>query len=460
MTGITLQEGQAELPTTRSTPSYWHREPSRRLLGHRTTARVPAEADVVVVGSGITGAFAARRLAEAGRAVLMLEAREACWGATGRNGGHCQPGVWTNKPDVARFELATFHQLASLIADNDIACDWQVVGGVHALSSPAELDVARRQLRRLQKHGDLRDKAVLVERAAALAKLRIPEAVGAVYQPVAAKCWPYKLVAWVLETLLGEHGAGGRFNLQTSTPVLHLQRPSSSSSSSSSSSWILHTPRGQVAARHVVLATNAYTSHLVPRMTGLIVPVRGQVCALEPPRGAVLLPHNYTWVAGGTDDYLIQRDGDDKALILGGERSTVAGGQEGISRDDEVDPVVGLNLRRALGSALKLRPGSAEEAPELEATHEWTGIMGYSRDRHPWVGAEEAAGGLWISAGYTGHGMPVAARCGVAVADMILGGRGGVAVPDEFVVSVQRAARARLMELPRTMMDGLELLEE
>lgn len=362
--------------------------------------------------------------------------------------------MWTSKPAVARFELATFHQLASLVADNDIACDWQAVGGVHALFSPAELEAARRLVRRLEDHVDLRDKAMLVEGAAALASLRIPGAVGAVYQPVAAKCWPYKLVAWVLERLLREHAAGRRFNLQTGTPVLHLQPLSSSSSSAS---YMVHTTRGQVAARHVVLATNAYTSHLLPRMTGLIVPVRGQVCALVPPRDAVLLPHSYAWVAGGADDYLIQRQ-DDGALILGGERLAVPGGQEGLSRDDQVDPVIGRNLRRALASTLKLRPGSAAEAPELDATYEWTGIMGYSRDRHPWVGAvpaelldvDGAAGGLWISAGYTGHGMPVAARCGVAVAEMILGEKGGLAVPEEFIVTAERAERARPMELPRT----------
>lgn len=88
MTGVTLQDGQADLPSERSTRSYWHRQPSTVLLGHRTTTTLPTTADVVVVGSGITGAFAARFLKESdggdGTDVLMLEAREACWGATGR----------------------------------------------------------------------------------------------------------------------------------------------------------------------------------------------------------------------------------------------------------------------------------------------------------------------------------------------------------------------------------------
>lgn len=86
MTGVPNQDGlgQAELPTPNSTHSYWHRDPSKKLLGHRTSEDLPSTADVVVVGSGITGTFAARELVTGGRGVVMLESREACWGATGR----------------------------------------------------------------------------------------------------------------------------------------------------------------------------------------------------------------------------------------------------------------------------------------------------------------------------------------------------------------------------------------
>lgn len=80
--------GQSTLPTPNSTASFWHLEPSEILLGHRTTPELPTVADVVVIGSGISGASAAHFLSEdaVGRSlnVVMLEAREACWGATGR----------------------------------------------------------------------------------------------------------------------------------------------------------------------------------------------------------------------------------------------------------------------------------------------------------------------------------------------------------------------------------------
>lgn len=80
--------GQASLPTANSTDSFWHSDPSKILLGHRTTASLPTEADVVIIGSGISGASAAHFLRQDDRGkdlkVVMLEAREACWGATGR----------------------------------------------------------------------------------------------------------------------------------------------------------------------------------------------------------------------------------------------------------------------------------------------------------------------------------------------------------------------------------------
>lgn len=87
----------AGLPVPNSSSSFWHSEPNQFLLGHRTTPELPAEADIVIVGSGITGTSAARFLAEddraKGKSIVLLEAREACWGATGRNGGKHKPST-------------------------------------------------------------------------------------------------------------------------------------------------------------------------------------------------------------------------------------------------------------------------------------------------------------------------------------------------------------------------------
>jgi predicted NAD/FAD-dependent oxidoreductase len=55
------------------------------LVKHRTTPDLPERGNVIIIGSGITGAFAARELIAAGITdVVVLEARDICSGATGR----------------------------------------------------------------------------------------------------------------------------------------------------------------------------------------------------------------------------------------------------------------------------------------------------------------------------------------------------------------------------------------
>ncbi|SPJ74743.1 uncharacterized protein FTOL_04474 [Fusarium torulosum] len=476
--------GRAGPPSSNSTRSYWHRDPSKQLLGHRTTDALPSTADVVIIGSGITGTFAARELVGGHQKIVMLEAREACWGATGRNGGHCQPAVWDAPADVARFELATYNIIADLVAKHNIPCDWQVIGGVHPIFTADVLDIAKKQIKRLKKHPDLKDKAFLIQDKEELSRIHTPHAMAAVYQPQAAKCWPYKLVTWLLESLLSERDAS-EFNLQTNTVVQRLHHDGSS--------WNVHTERGQIQCRHVLLATNAYTSHLIPEMTGLIIPVRGQVCALEPPEGTMQLPHSYCWMKGADHQYLIQRgledtqlsngrgstNAGDRSLIFGGERlAERLDGEEGLSNDDNINPAISEALHKCIGDALKLPMEKEEvdipkiESQALKASYEWTGIMGYSSDGGAWVGqvsrsllgnlvketnGEADVGGLWVAAGFTGHGMPVAARCGIAIAEMILGKEGGVEVPTAWRISEERIKAARGLRIPQTLD---ELLKE
>ena len=80
------------LPVANSTESYWQ-TPPHRLASFRSSWQ--DRADVVVIGSGITGSNVARNLLEhnASLRVVLVEARRLCSGATGRNGGHCKPSI-------------------------------------------------------------------------------------------------------------------------------------------------------------------------------------------------------------------------------------------------------------------------------------------------------------------------------------------------------------------------------
>lgn len=76
------------LPHDSPTQSYWQ-DPPDEIADLRSTEALPETADVVIVGSGISGAAVAwNLLQDSGSApsVVMLEARQACSGATGRNG--------------------------------------------------------------------------------------------------------------------------------------------------------------------------------------------------------------------------------------------------------------------------------------------------------------------------------------------------------------------------------------
>lgn len=124
-----MTQPPAGLPSRNPSESYWLKDLSPTLAGHRSTPDLPEEADVVIVGSGITGAFAARFLLEGEHGdgeekVVMLEAREACSGATGRNGGHCQPLVYGAVPAVATFELEVYDFLERFVKEEGVDCDW------------------------------------------------------------------------------------------------------------------------------------------------------------------------------------------------------------------------------------------------------------------------------------------------------------------------------------------------
>jgi ribulose 1,5-bisphosphate synthetase/thiazole synthase len=77
-------------PTRNPSNSYWQTKP-HRLATHRS--QFPTAADVVIIGSGITGVSIARTLLEEAPdiKIVLVDARELCNGATGRNGGHCNP---------------------------------------------------------------------------------------------------------------------------------------------------------------------------------------------------------------------------------------------------------------------------------------------------------------------------------------------------------------------------------
>lgn len=91
--GQDIPKANSLLPVPNSTASYWRSEP-HRLDEYRSTAQLPSQADIVIIGTGIAGVSTAYHLLDSEDSnspqpsILLLEARQVCSGATGRNGGH------------------------------------------------------------------------------------------------------------------------------------------------------------------------------------------------------------------------------------------------------------------------------------------------------------------------------------------------------------------------------------
>jgi len=339
-----------------------------------------------------------------------------------------------------------------MIEDKGIDCEWVSQQGVRGIYSTEKLAHARKALEIMQSTApDLAAYMRLVTDKSELAKYRLATADGAMVTSVAARMWPYKLVSKILECLLTSSDLTGTFNLQTLTPATSITREQASGQ------WQVSTSRGTIVTKAIALATNAYTSHLLPGWADLIVPCRGQMSALYPLpslSGEHRLPTSYGFEGDGLDDYLIQRPNERGGhLMFGGGRTQ--NHSMGVTDDSVVDGATAAYLRRQLVDVFALPEGKEKEMVEMQASHQWTGIMGFSRDDLPWVGPVPEHQGVFLAAGFTGHGMPNTWHSGKAVAEMIsrsLQGQSseeGVAraqqvtgLPKAYQVSLERIKKA------------------
>jgi len=346
----------------------------------RADRRVEGPVDVAVVGGGVTGCACARVLAAAGLKVRLHEARQIAGGASGRNGGFALRGgaapYDVSIESIGRERSAAYWRRTEEALDRieELAGDaFARTGSLRLAADEEEAQALRREFELLREDG------FAVEWREELAGPVQALFAAAMFHPADAAVQPAR---WVRR--LAVHAAEAGADIREESRVASVE---------------------ELEAEHVVVATDGYPSGLLGPLEGLIIPTRGQMIATEPlPERLFDCPH----YSRHGFDYWQQRE--DGRLLAGGFRDTAL--DDEFTTSEETTPAIQASLE-SLVSDLVGWP--------VVTTHRWAGLFGFVPDFMPVVGHVPGKDGLWVSGGYSGHGMVLGFMCGELVANAILG---------------------------------------
>lgn len=372
------------------------------------------EVDVAIVGGGLSGVGAAHALRESGATVVLVEGRTLASGASGRNAGFVLAGPAMPfgqacdlvGPEEARnvWQLTVDNNrlMANLVDEYELDCDYLRRGSM-------SLAVSEEEMRQLIATADRLTEAgfsACIVPADDLPRPFDRLYAGGIYYPGNGEINPGAFVRGVV------HAFNRRLRVYERSPVLELR---------SGTPHVLVTSTGEIRARTVILATNAYTSTLL--LAAPITSVRGQVVASRR-LDRVVVP--FPMYANYGYQYWRQTSGG--RLVAGGWR------------DLDIPTEVGTEecLHDAIHGTLDAFCASIA-GENVAIQYRWAGIMGFTPDALPLVGALSAQPGIYLAAGYSGHGVSMAFMCGARVALQAIGQAAYLPPslsPDRFVGSV------------------------
>ena len=358
--------------------------------------------DVAVVGGGLAGLSTALELANRGLDVVVLEARDVAWGASGRNGGQAIHGLACGQ-DVIEGQLGAtaarqvwditieaLDLLRERIARYDIDCDWR--DGFLGVATSARKGAA------LQRWADE------IEQRYAYPLTRVaPADIGrwiaspryhsAIHDPRSGHLHPLKYSLG-----LARAAAAVGVRIFEGSPVTGL---------TPGATVRLATPGGEVLARQAVLAGNVYLQGLAPRLESRIMPVGTYiVCSerLDPGLGSSLVP---TRSAVCDTDFVLDyfRPTDDDRMLFGGR--------------------VSYSTRTPANLAESMRRRMVATFPALSSAkidYAWGGFVDITMNRAPDFGRID--GNLYYLQGFSGHGLALTGMAGRVVAEAICGDAG------------------------------------
>jgi glycine/D-amino acid oxidase-like deaminating enzyme len=356
--------------------SYWLSEAAPA----RPSVVLDGPPDAIVVGGGVTGCSCALALAGRGLRVRLLDAREIAGGASGRNGGFALRGGAMPYPDavdrLGRDGARALWRLSERALDTieRIAGDaLRRVGSLRLAVDEAELAQLRAEADALEADG------FAVERLDPLPEPLRPLFAGGIRHPGDGSLQPAR---WVRR--LAGHAATAGVEIREHSRVESLD---------------------ELRAGPVVIATDGYTRGLVPELDAAIRPTRGQVLVTEP-LGRTLFPGPH-YARYGYDYWQQLADG---RLVLGGRRDAA------LEREWTAEEAVTPEVQAALEAEVERLTG---RRPAIESR--WSGIWGTTADELPLAGRLPGRDGVWVAAGYSGHGNVLGFACGELVAAAIAG---------------------------------------
>ncbi|WP_217136401.1 NAD(P)/FAD-dependent oxidoreductase [Leucobacter chinensis] len=367
-----------------------------------------ANVDVAIVGAGYTGLWTAYYLKKAAPElnIAIIEQRFAGYGASGRNGGWLTNAITGGREqyvkshgrDAAeRFQRAmndTVDEVIRVAKQEGIDADILKGGEFNVAYTPAQEARIRAFAKSEQtwKSADLQ----LLERAEAMAKIRVEHTAAAVWHPHAARIQPAKLVsglARVVESL--------GVTIYEQTTALEL-RPRA-----------VVTDHGTVRAEHIVRATEGFTANL-KGLKRLWLPMNSSLIATEPLSPAVWdeLRWNKGEVLGDFAHVYMyaQRTADDRIAI--GGRGVPYRWSSGTDSD-------GVTNNRTAETLAAIMHRFFPSTQGAEVEHLWSGVLGVPRDWAATVGIDRATGIAW-GGGYVGTGVTTTNLAGRTIADLIL----------------------------------------
>jgi glycine/D-amino acid oxidase-like deaminating enzyme len=356
-----------------------------------------ADADVAIVGAGITGLAAALRVAESGRSVIVLDTAHPGWGASGRNGGQVIPGLKIDPDAIAdrfgeglvAFAGDTADAVFRIIRQYQIDCLANRGGWIQPAYTAATMRTLSARCAQWQARGA---EVEMLDRHGVGDALGSQSYVGGFLDRRAGSLHPLK---YTMGLGAAARGLGAR--VFSHAAVTAIER--------CGDRYALRTAAGTVTADRVLLCANGYTDPAFGPVGRSYVPIASIQIATEPLpatlRQAILRDHV---CASDTNRLLVYyRLDTDGRFLIGGRGATF---RYGLSR------LFGQLQARAI----KIFPDLAEVA----WPYRWGGLVALTSDHLPHV--HEPAPGLVMALGYNGRGVALATSMGAAIADYALSG--------------------------------------